>query len=89
MDKLGIAYSFAAFARLAAAQRQLERAVILWGAAQHLGQTINLVLVPSREGPDKVTFTETRAQLGQEAFAAASAEGRTMKMQEAIAYALR
>ena len=89
MDKLGIAYSFAAFAQLAAAQRQLERAAILWGAAEHLGQTMNLVLVPSREGPDKAAFTETRAQLGQEAFAAASAEGRTMKMQEAIAYALR
>lgn len=87
MDKLGIAFSLAAFAQLAAAQKQLKRAAILWGAAGHLGQTMNL-LIPSRSGQDKVVVMETQAQLGEESFAIAWNRGSSMKLQEAIDYAL-
>jgi tetratricopeptide (TPR) repeat protein len=78
MDKLGIAYVLAAFAQLATAQKQLERAAVLWGAAQQLAQTMNLVLTPSKEGPDYAAFLETRARLGEHAFEAAWDKGRSM-----------
>jgi predicted ATPase/DNA-binding XRE family transcriptional regulator len=88
MDKTGIAYSLAAFAQLAAAQKHFKRAAILWGAAERLGQTLNLVLIPSREGPEKAAFLETRAQFGEEPFEAAWNQGQAMKLQEVIDYAL-
>jgi predicted ATPase/transcriptional regulator with XRE-family HTH domain len=87
-DKAGIFYSLSAFAQLAAAQKQFKRAAILWSAAEKLGQSLNLLLIPSKEGLYTSLISETNAQLGEELLAAAWAEGRTMKMQEAIDYAL-
>jgi tetratricopeptide (TPR) repeat protein len=88
MDKLGIAFSLAAFAQLAATQKQFKRAMILWAAADHLGQTINLLIIPSRSGQDKAGFVETRAQLEEKDFDKAWNQGWAMKLGEAIEYAL-
>jgi tetratricopeptide (TPR) repeat protein len=88
MDKAGIFYSLAAFAQLAAAQRQFKRAASLWGSAEKLGQSLNLLMVPSREGLYTSSISETRAQLGEEVFTVAWTDGRRMKMQQAIEYAL-
>jgi len=89
MDKMGITYSLAAFAQLAAAQKQFKRAAILWGAAEQLGETLNLLLIPSKTQLYTSMIPDTRAQLGEDVFSAAWMEGRKMKMQEVIKYALK
>jgi predicted ATPase/transcriptional regulator with XRE-family HTH domain len=88
MDKMGITYSLVAFAQLAAAQKQFKRAAILWGAAEQLGETLNMLLIPSREELYTSMIPDARAELGEESFAEAWAKGRKMKMQEAIDFAL-
>ena len=88
MDKMGITYAFGSFAQLAAAQKQFRRAAILWGAAEQLGETLNLLLIPSKENLYTSLISDTRAQLGEESFRAAWAEGRAMKMHEALEYVL-
>jgi tetratricopeptide (TPR) repeat protein len=88
MDKAGFIYSLQAFAQLAAAQKHFERAAVLWGAAEKLRQALNLLLDPLKEKLHTSLITTARTQLGEETFAAAWAEGRTMKLQEAIEYAL-
>jgi len=87
-DKMGIMYSLASFAQLAAAQKQFKRAATLWGAAEQLGQTLNLLLVPAKDLLYTSLIAEARTQLGEEVFRAAWLEGGTMKMQEAIDYAV-
>jgi predicted ATPase/DNA-binding XRE family transcriptional regulator len=89
MDKMGIAYSLAAFAQLAAAQKQFKRAAVLWGAAEQLGETLNLLLIPSKTQLYTSMIPDTRVQLDEGVFSAAWMEGRQMKMQEAIKYALK
>ena len=88
MDKAGITYGIEAFAQLAAAQKQFQRAARLWGAAEKLHQTLNLLLPPSREKIYKSLMLETHSQLSREEFDAARADGLAMNMQKAIEYAL-
>jgi hypothetical protein len=88
MDKFGITYSIAAFAQLAAAQKQFKRAAILWGAAEQLRRSLNLLPFTSNDYFHTSLISEARAQLGEEDFADAWSEGRKMKMQDAIDYAL-
>ena len=88
MDKGGIAYSLAVFAQLAAVQNQFEHAARLWGAAEKLRQSLHLLPLTAKEQLYTSWIPAARAQLGEDVFAAAWAEGRAMKMQEAIDYAL-
>jgi hypothetical protein len=87
-DKRGLAYSLEGFAILAAVQGRAERAARLFGAAEVLREAINSPLPP----PDRVLYdryvTPARAGRAQEAFAAAWAQGQTMMLEEAIAFAL-
>ena len=66
------------FARVAANQAQPDRAARLYSACKALAEQ------PDEE-PNVATI---RAQLGEAAFAAAWAEGRSMTLEQAIAYAL-
>jgi hypothetical protein len=88
-DKLGIAYSLEEFAALALAQEWVKRAATLWGAAEVLRERIGTAL-PPRDRPeyDRSLAFAWRA-LGEEAFAAAWAEGRAMTSEQAIACALQ
>ena len=88
MDKMGITYSLETCAQLAAAQKQFRRAAVLWGSAEQLRYTLKQLPDPLREKLDTSLIPATRAQLGEETFAEAWAEGRKLKMQEAIEYAL-
>ena len=88
MDRAGIIYSLEAFAQLAAMQNQFERAVVLWGAAAVLRQTLNLLLIPSREELYTSLISAAKAQLGEEHCSAAWRKGQAMNMQQAIDYAL-
>ena len=84
----GIVQTLEQFARAAAGQAQLERAARLWGAAQTQRQVISAgIPLGDRRSYDHAAAT-ARAQLGEEAFAAAWAEGRAMTLEQAIAYAL-
>jgi predicted ATPase len=88
MDKAGITYLLEAFAQLAAAQKQFQRAAVLWGAAEQLRQTLNTLRIPSKEILYTSRLPAIRAEMGEKLFREAWAEGRAMKMQQAIEYAL-
>jgi non-specific serine/threonine protein kinase len=89
MDRLGIAYSLEGLAQVAAAEEEPERAAILWGAANHLRETMNIPLDPSREGLYTSLIPSTREQIGEEAFHQAWKRGQGMMLEEAIAFALQ
>ena len=76
-----------AFAVLAAAQNQMERAARLFGAAESLYASTHFEMSPKERGEHDQAITTTRAALGEEAFAAAWAEGRMMTMEQASAFA--
>ncbi len=74
---------------MAAAQETPQRAAILWGAANHLRETMNIPLESSREHIYISLIPITRSRIGAEAFAEAWKKGETMKLEEAIEYALK
>jgi tetratricopeptide (TPR) repeat protein len=89
-DSVGIAYCLEAFAALArdADPEGTRRAARLWGGAEALRAQIGAPLTPGgREGLER-DKEAVRAALGEEAFAAAWAEGRALTPEQAIADAL-
>jgi hypothetical protein len=88
VDKSGIAYSLAAFAQLAAAQKQFKRAATLWGASEKLRQSLRVLPFTSKDQLFTSLMPATRTQLGEDVFVASWADGRRMKLEEAIEYAL-
>ena len=88
MDKLGIAYSFEGLAQVAAAEAEPKRAALLWGAANRLRETMNIPIESSREGMYTSLIPITRSQIGDEAFDEGWKKGASMKLEEAIEYAL-
>jgi predicted ATPase/DNA-binding transcriptional regulator YiaG len=89
MDRLGIAYSLEGLAQVAAAAEDPERAALLWGAASHLRKVMHVILEPSREVKYTSLIPQTRTRMGDEAFHATWKSGQTMKLEEAIDYALQ
>jgi non-specific serine/threonine protein kinase len=87
-DTLDIAKVLEGFAALAAAEGKLRRSARLWGAADALHEALSLPMPPV----DHITYDPyieaVRTALGEEAFAAAWAEGRAMTTDEAIRYAV-
>ena len=77
-----------ALAGLAGCQGKAERVARLWGAAEsccaRTGMTIPPPTVARYEGPRSVS----RAELGEDAWAAAWGQGQAMSLAEAVAYAL-
>jgi predicted ATPase/DNA-binding SARP family transcriptional activator len=82
-------YELAAFGCLAAAEGRLERAAQLYGAAERVGETAGVVMVPHERTWHDRAVAAARAGLGEQAFAAAWAAGRAMTLDEAVAYALK
>ncbi|MDQ5853454.1 MAG: tetratricopeptide repeat protein, partial [Chloroflexota bacterium] len=89
-DKLGIAQSLE---RLAAVALNTEgggaRAARLWGTAEALREAVGAPISPAKRTAYERDVAAARAQLDEEAFAAAWAEGRAMPLEQAIACALR
>jgi len=84
----GIANALEELAKLAGVKGQRERAVRLLGAAESLREAIGAPMyLPERSDYEQIV-TELRSALGDEAFAVAWEEGRTMTLEQAIAYAL-
>jgi tetratricopeptide (TPR) repeat protein len=82
------AYPLEAFAVLAAAENQMERAALLFGAVENLYVSIHFEMSAKEHAEHEQAIGSARAGLSEEAFAAAWAEGCSMTMEQAIEYAL-
>ncbi len=60
------------------------RAVLLWGAVEFLRETLGAPILPVERTRYDRAVAVVRAQLGEEAFATAWAEGRTMTLEQAL-----
>ena len=95
-DRWGIALVLEAIGSLTAtqghrstgAQSSALRAARIFGAAEALRETLGAPLFPSHRDHYQHGVAVTRDQLDPATFAAAWVEGRTMPLEQAIAYAL-
>ena len=90
-DKLGIAMCLTGLGGVAKVEEGPERGARLLGAAEIIREVIGFHLIPHsypyHDDFDRIV-ADLRDELGEEAFAAAWAEGRKMSMEEAVEYAL-
>jgi non-specific serine/threonine protein kinase len=87
-DRGGIAWCLEKLAEAASLQNQPERAVRVFGAAAALRAPVNSVIDPVDQPEYDRLIAALRATLGEEAFAAAWAEGRALTLERAIEVAL-
>ena len=87
-NSTGIVMSLAGLAGAAAAQGQAERAARLSGAVDALDQGVGARLRQPLRMITAPLVAAIRAQLGEPAWATCYAEGRAMKRERAVAYAL-
>jgi non-specific serine/threonine protein kinase len=87
-DRQIIAYLFDEFAALGVAQGQANRSVTLFGAAEVLRAAIQVVLFPVERAEVDKNIAAARAQLSEDEFNKAWAEGKVMTMEEAVKFAL-
>jgi hypothetical protein len=87
-ESLGAVMSLEGLARLAAAERQPERAARLIGAAEGLRQAIGAPRPPLDQAACEHLTAAVHADLGEEAFVAASAAGWAMSLEDEILFAL-
>jgi non-specific serine/threonine protein kinase len=86
--RIAIAQSLEDLAVLAGRQGQAERAIRLLGAGEAFCETLGARPPVAIAGEYERTTAESRAALGEAAFAAAWAEGRAMSLEQAIEDAL-
>jgi ATP/maltotriose-dependent transcriptional regulator MalT len=84
-EQLCLAQSLEGLASVGAAQGEFVWAVLLWGAAEVLREAINAPLPPSDRTAYERAVATARVSLGDQVFAAAWAEGRTMTAEQALA----
>jgi len=87
-SKFGIAVSMAVLGGIAAATGQPQRGARLLGAADVLLQEIGCVLEAENRRPYQAAVASARAQLGEAEFEKARQHGRSLLMEQAIAYAI-
>jgi predicted ATPase len=75
-------------AAVAVAQEQFERAARLLGTAEGLREATGAALPPAERAGHDRSVAAVRTALGEDAFAAAWAEGRAMPLEQAVQYAL-
>jgi hypothetical protein len=85
----GIAGCLESLARLWTAESHAERAVRLMAAAAGLRTAISIPMAPIWRTAHQLDVAATRAQLGEEAFAAAWAAGQALTLEQAAAEAVR
>lgn len=86
--KAGIAYCFAGLARVAGSQNQFERAARLLGATDALLSGIGAHLDEADRPEYERAVDLARAGLGEAAFEVARDEGRMLRLEGAVEYAL-
>jgi predicted ATPase len=84
----GIAWGISELASTASVMGMFERAARLWGAEEALREAATLVIWPDVQRIYDRTIAAAHAQSDATTFAAAWAEGQTMTLDEAVAYAL-
>jgi non-specific serine/threonine protein kinase len=87
-DILGLSLTLLAFAAVAQRQGQAERAARFCGAVTSLYERTGIVMVPVARAIYERELASVRAQLDGARFNAAFANGQTMTIPEAVAYAL-
>jgi predicted ATPase/class 3 adenylate cyclase len=87
-ERQGITQCLERLSRVAAGQGRWERAVQLRAASEALCEVIGAPWSASQRAESADRVTAARIALGEEAFAAAWAEGRAMSFEQAIAFAL-
>jgi predicted ATPase/transcriptional regulator with XRE-family HTH domain len=87
-DQASMAWCLAGLGSVAALDEEPVRAARLWGTAERLRQAIGCRPAPAARATYERALAVARAQLGEEAFAAAWAAGQAMTLEQAIAYAL-
>jgi tetratricopeptide (TPR) repeat protein len=87
-DKSGIARSLERLARAAAKLGQSARAARLFGAAEALREQEDIPIVPVDRPVHEKAVAQARIRLAEPEWDKAWREGRAMKLEEAIAYAL-
>jgi hypothetical protein len=77
-------------AQLAELEEAMERAAVLHGAAESLRNKHMSQILMAADNLEEIArhVARVRARLGEEAYAAALAEGGVMSLEEALAYAL-
>jgi tetratricopeptide (TPR) repeat protein len=88
-DERNIAESLEQLARVALMHQQPEPAARLLGAAEALRQSSGFVLFPYQHADYELTLALLREQLDDATCQSRWLEGRVMKMNAAVAYALR
>ena len=87
-EKRQMAQCLEGLAIVAGGQGQPARAARLFSAAAHLREIVGTPRLPHRRPITERGTSSVRSALGESAFEAASAEGRAMTLEQAIAYAL-
>jgi hypothetical protein len=83
-----LAWCLAGLGSVAALDEQPARAARLWGGAERLRQVLGRRTAPAARATYERAMAVARAQIGEDAFAAAWAAGRAMSIEQASAYAL-
>jgi len=84
-DKLAIIPGLEGLAATVVAQGNHVWAAHLWGVAEALRETVGVPIPPVEHASYNRSVAASRAQLGEQAFAFAWAEGRTMSPEQALA----
>jgi DNA-binding CsgD family transcriptional regulator/tetratricopeptide (TPR) repeat protein len=84
-DKLTIIPGLEGLAAAVAAQGKHAWAAHLWGSAEALREDVGVPLPPVERVPYQRAVVATRTQLGEQAFASAWAEGRTLSPEQVLA----
>jgi predicted ATPase/DNA-binding SARP family transcriptional activator len=84
----GVARSLESLAILAATQNQMKRATCLFSASEKLYAPLRFEMPAKERAEHDQAIAAARAALGDEVFAVAWVEGRTMDMKQAVEYAL-
>jgi len=87
-DRANLANALESHAALASDEKRHAHAARLFGAADAMRQAIGVPLPPANRHEVDVPFAAARAALGETAFAAAGKAGRTLSLEEAVAFAL-
>ena len=88
-DQASISWCLAGLGSVAALDETPARAARLWGAGERLRQALGCRSAPAARAIYERALAAARAQLGEEAFAAAWAVGQALTLEQAIAAALR
>ena len=84
-----MSHPFMGIAAVAAAREQLMRTARLMGVAKALNDATRTPPIPAIQSQHDQLVSAVRAQLGEDAFGSACAEGQALTIEQAIAYALK